>query len=83
MAEGKRVKWVFSGHKLSREELKQRVIEALQDRAFLEAVKALIKKESQRLAIEKILKVRDLKGASLPEVIGRDQVFNVIFEIID
>nr|WP_314759949.1 hypothetical protein [uncultured Porphyromonas sp.] len=83
MAKGKRVKWVFSGHKLSREELRQRVIEALQDRAFLEAVKALIKKEPQRLAIEKILKVKNLKGVSLPEVIGRDQVFNVIFEIID
>ena len=83
MAEGKRVQWVFSGHKMSREELKRRVIEALQDRAFLEAVKALIKKEPQRIAIEKILKVKDLKVASLPEVIGRDQVFNVIFEIID
>lgn len=83
MAEGKRIKWVFSGHKMSREELKRKIIEALQDRVFLEAVKALIKEEPQRLAIERILKVKDLKGESLPEVIGRDQVFNVIFEIID
>ena len=83
MAEGKRIKWVFSGHKMSREELKRKIIEALQDRGFLEAVKALIKEESQRLAIERILMVKDLRGVSLPEVIGRDQVFNAIFEIID
>ena len=83
MAEGRRVKWVFSGHKMSRDEVKRRIIEALQDRAFLEAVKALIKEEPQRLAIERILKVKDLRGGSLLEVIGRDQVFNVIFEIID
>lgn len=83
MAEGKRVKWVFSGHKMSREELKRKIIEALQDRGFLEAVKALIKEEPQRLAIERILMVKDLRGESLPEVIARDQVFNVIFEIID
>jgi hypothetical protein len=83
MAEGKRIKWVFSGHKMSREEIKRKIIEALQDRGFLEAVKALIKEESQRLAIERILMVKDLRGVSLPEVIGRDQVFNAIFEIID
>lgn len=83
MAEGKRVKWVFSGHKMSREELKRKIIEALQDKGFLEAVKALIKEEPQRLAIERILMVKDLRGESLPEVIARDQVFNVIFEIID
>lgn len=83
MAEGKRVKWGFSGHKMSREELKRKIIEALQDRGFLEAVKALIKEEPQRLAIERILMVKDLRGESLPEVIARDQVFNVIFEIID
>jgi hypothetical protein len=78
-----RIKWVFSGHKMSQVEVKRKIIEALQDRGFLEAVKALIKEESQRLAIERILMVKDLRGESLPEVIARDQVFNVIFEIID
>lgn len=83
MAEGKRIKWVFSGHKMSREELKRKIIEAFQDRGFLEAVKALIKEESQRLSIERVLMVKDLRGESLPDVIARDQVFNVIFEIVD
>ena len=83
MAEGKRIKWVFSGHKMSREEIKRKIIEALHDRGFLEAVKALIKEAPQRLTIERILMVKDLRGESLPEVIARDQVFNVIFEIID
>ena len=83
MAKGKRVKWVFSGHKISREEVKRKIIDALQDRAFLEAVKALIKDKGKRRAIEQILEIKHLRGESLPEVIARDQVFNVIFEIID
>ena len=83
MAKGKRVKWVFSGHKMSREEVKRKIIDALQDRAFLEAVKALIKDKGKRRAIEQILEIKHLRGESLPEVIARDQVFNVIFEIID
>ncbi len=83
MAKGKRVKWVFSGHKMSREEVKRKIIKALQDGAFLEAVKALVKDKGKRHAIEQILEIKHLRGESLPEVIGRDQVFNVIFEIID
>ena len=83
MAKGKRVKWVFSGHKMNREEVKRKIIKALQDGAFLEAVKALVKDKGKRHAIEQILEIKHLREESLPEVIGRDQVFNVIFEIID
>ena len=68
---------------MNREEVKRKIIKALQDGAFLEAVKALVKDKGKRHAIEQILEIKHLRGESLPEVIGRDQVFNVIFEIID
>ena len=80
MAEGKRIKWVFSGHKMSREELKRKVIEALQDPMFQKAINEVID-EAKVPVIGDILGVKIKRNAEIIKNLERDKVFDIIFEI--
>ena len=80
MAEGKRIKWVFSGHKMSREELKRKVIEALQDPMFQKAINEVID-EAKVPVIGDILGVKIKRNAEIIKNLEQDKVFDIIFEI--
>ncbi len=80
MAEGKRIKWVFSGHKMSREELKRKVIEALQDPMFQKAINEVID-DAKAPVIGDILGVKIKRNAEIIKNLEQDKVFDIIFEI--
>ena len=80
MAEGKRIKWIFSGHKMSREELKRKVIEALQDPMFQKAINEVID-EAKAPVIGDILGVKIKRNAEIIKNLEQDKVFDIIFEI--
>jgi len=80
MAEGKRIKWVFSGHKMSREEVKRKIIEALQDPMFQKAIDDVIDDEKVPV-IGDILGVKIKRKAEIIKNLEQDEVFDIIFEI--
>ena len=80
MAEGKRIKWVFSGHKMSREELNRKVIEALQDPMFQKAINEVID-DAKAPVIGDILGVKIKRNAEIIKNLEQDKVFDIIFEI--
>ena len=80
MAKGKRVKWVFSGHKMSREEVKRKIIEALQDPMFQEAINEVIGDATVGV-IGDVLGVQIKRKAEIIKSLEQDKVFDVIFEI--
>ena len=80
MAKGKRVKWVFSGHKMSREEVKRKIIEALQDPMFQKAINEVID-EAKVPVIGDILGVKIKRNAEIIKNLEQDKVFDIIFEI--
>ena len=80
MAEGKRIKWVFSGHKMSREELKRKIIEALQDPMFQKAINEVID-EAKAPIIGDILGVKIKRNVEIIKNLEQDKVFDIIFEI--
>ena len=81
MAKGKRVKWVFSGHKMSREEVKRKIIEALQDPMFQEAINEVIGDATVGV-IGDVLGVQIKRKAEIIKSLEQDKVFDVIFEIM-
>ena len=81
MAKGKRVKWVFSGHKMSREELKRKIIEALQDPIFQKAINEVID-DAKAPVIGDILGVKIKRNAEIIKNLEQDKVFDIIFEIM-
>jgi len=80
MAKGKRIQWVFSGHKMSREELKRKIIEALQDPMFQKAIDDVIDDEKVPV-IGDILGVKIKRKAEIIKNLEQDKVFDIIFEI--
>jgi len=82
MAEGKRVKWVFSGHKLSREVVKQRIIEALQDPMFQEAIDEIID-DARAGVIGDLLEVKIKRKDEIIKNLEQDNVFDIIFKFIE
>ena len=80
MAEGKRIKWVFSGHKMSREELKRKIIETLQDPMFQKAINEVFD-EAKAPVIGDILGVKIKRNAEIIKNLEQDKVFDIIFEI--
>ena len=80
MAKGKRVKWVFSGHKMSREEVKRKIVEALQDPMFQKAINDVIDDEKVPV-IGDILGVKIKRKAEIIKNLEQDKVFDIIFEI--
>ena len=82
MAEGKRVKWVFSGHKLSREVVKRRIIEALQDPMFQEAIDEIID-DARAGVIGDLLEVKIKRKDEIIKNLEQDNVFDIIFKFIE
>ena len=83
MANGKRVKWVFSGQKLNREEVKRRIIEALQDGKWRAPLSSMIRKLPEKSPLKIILgsEVEDIE--SLVKAIDEhDAIFDFLFDII-
>ena len=82
MAEGKRIKWVFSGHKMSREELKRKIIEALQDDKWKAQLTSMIRKLPERSPLKIILGSKVNSAESLIKAIDEhDTIFDFLFEI--
>jgi hypothetical protein len=48
----KRVKWVFSGHKMSREELKRAILASLREPAFRQDLKQALPTKSHREIVD-------------------------------
>ena len=82
MAKGKRVKWVFSGHKMSREELKRVILASLQEPAFRQDLKKALPTKSQQEIVERLLGIEPDQKIDLIQALERDEVFDVVFEII-
>ena len=83
MAEGKRIKWVFSGHKMSREELKRKILDALREPSFMVEVTTLIEQPSVRQALSDALGTDILEATDLYTALKEDKVFNLIFDITE
>ena len=82
MAEGKRIKWVFSGHKMSREELKRKIIEALQDAKWEAQLTSMIRKLPEKSPLKTILGSKVNSAESLIKAIDEhDAIFDFLFEI--
>ena len=58
MAKGKRVKWVFSGHKMSREEVKRAVLASLREPAFRQDLKRVLPTKSHQEIVERLSRHR-------------------------
>ena len=83
MAEGKRIKWVFSGHKMSREEIKRKILDALREQSFMVEVTTLIEQPSVRQALSDALGTDILEATDLYTALKEDKVFNLIFDITE
>ena len=82
MAEGKRIKWVFSGHKMSREELKRKIIEALQDDKWKAQLTSMMQDLSDKSSLETIFGAEIGDAESLIKAIDEhDTIFDFLFEI--
>ena len=82
MAKGKRIKWIFSGHKMSREELKRKIIEALQDAKWEAQLTSMIRKLPEKSPLKTILGSKVNSAESLIKAIDEhDAIFDFLFEI--
>lgn len=82
MAKGKRVKWVFSGHKMNREEIKRKVIGALQDDKWKAQLTSMIQDLSDKSSLETIFGAEIGDAESLIKAIDEhDTIFDFLFEI--
>lgn len=82
MAEGKRIKWVFSGHKMSREELKRKIIEALQDDKWKAQLTSMMQDLSEISPLKTIFGSKVDNAESLIKAIDEhDAIFDFLFEI--
>lgn len=78
----KRVKWVFSGHKMSREELKRAILDSLREPAFRQDLKQALPTKSHREIVERLLGIEPDQKNDLIQALERDEVFDVVFKII-
>ena len=82
MAKGNRIKWVFSGHKMSREELKWKVIGALQDAKWKAQLTSMMQDLSDKSSLETIFGSEIGDAESLIKAIDEhDTIFDFLFEI--
>ena len=82
MAKGKRVKWVFSGHKMNREEIKRKVIGALQDDKWKAQLTSMMRKLPEKSPLKTILGSKVNSAESLIKAIDEhDAIFDFLFEI--
>ena len=85
MAKGKRIKWVFRGHKMSREEIKRKILDALREQSFMVEITTLIEIEhpSVRQALSDALGTDILEATDLYTALKEDKAFNLIFDITE
>ena len=83
MAEGKRIKWFFRGYKMSREEIKRKVLDALREQSFMVEITTLIEHPSVRQALSDALGTDILKATDLYTALKEDKAFNLIFDITE
>lgn len=82
MAKGKRVQWVFSGHKMSRTEIKRKIIEALQDDQWKAQLTSMMQDLSEKSSLETIFRSEIGDAESLIKAIDEhDTIFDFLFEI--
>jgi len=77
-----RVRWVFSGHKMSREELKRAILASLREPAFRQDLKEALPTRSHQKIVERLLGIEPDQKIDLIQALERDEVFDVVFEII-
>ena len=78
----KSVKWVFSGHKMSREELKRAILASLREPAFRQDLKEALPTQSHQEIVKSLLGIEPDQKIDLIQALERDEVFDVVFEII-
>ena len=78
----KRVKWILSGHKMSREELKRAILASLREPAFRQDLKGALPTRSHQKIVERLLGIEPDQKIDLIQTLERDEVFDVVFEII-
>ena len=76
------VKWVFSGHKMSREELKRAILASLREPASREDLKEALPTRSHQEIVKSLLGIGLDQKIDLIQALERDEVFDVVFEII-
>ena len=82
MAKGKRIKWIFSGHKMSREEIKRKIIEALQDDKWKAQLTSMMQDLSEKSPLKTIFGSKVDSAESLIKAIDEhDTIFDFLFEI--
>ena len=82
MAEGKRIKWVFSGHKMSREEVKRSIIASMRDETFLQLLVELLNRPKNRRFLKTTFGIEFSDGTDLLNALERDEIFSRIFDVI-
>lgn len=78
----KRVKWILSDHKMSREELKRAILASLREPAFRQDLKEALPTRSHQKIVERLLGIEPDQEIDLIQALERDEVFDVVFEII-
>lgn len=78
----KRVKWILSDHKMSREELKRAILAPLREPAFRQDLKEALPTRSHQKIVERLLGIEPDQEIDLIQALERDEVFDVVFEII-
>lgn len=78
----KRVKWILSDHKMSREELKRAILASLREPAFRQDLKEALPTRSHQKIVERLLGIEPDQKIDLIQALERDEVFDVVFEII-
>ena len=78
----KRVKWILSDHKMSREELKRAILASLREPAFRQDLKEALPTRSHQKIVEHLLGIEPDQKIDLIQALERDEVFDVVFEII-
>ena len=78
----KRVKWILSDHKMSREELKRAILASLREPAFRQDLKEALPTRSHQEIVKGLLGIEPDQKIDLIQALERDEVFDVVFEII-
>ena len=77
-----RVKWIFSGHKMSGEELKRAILASRREPAFRQDLNRALPTRSHQKIVKSLLGIEPDQKIDLIQALERDEVFDVVFEII-
>lgn len=82
MAKGKRIKWVFSGHKMRRQEIKRSIIASMRDETFLQQLVELLNHPGYERFFKTTFGTEFTDGTDLLNALERDEIFSQIFDVI-